>query len=114
MNAAAARLDKLLPMQRSDFTEIFRIMAGLPVTILLLIPAARILAHTEEDIAGVAKQSGVSAELLRAAHLQLRVNPMLGHRGCRLGVAIPKSEMQAGHLRSRPRCRGSGGRRSPK
>ncbi|HEV7694143.1 MAG TPA: pyruvate, phosphate dikinase [Hyphomonadaceae bacterium] len=91
-------LDKLLPMQRSDFTEIFRIMAGLPVTIRLLDPPLHeFLPHTEEDIAGVAKQSGVSADLLRARASELHEsNPMLGHRGCRLGVTYPEIyEMQA-------------------
>ncbi len=91
-------LDKLLPMQRGDFAEIFRIMAGLPVTIRLLDPPLHeFLPHTEEDIAGVAKQSGVSAELLKARASELHEsNPMLGHRGCRLGVSYPEIyEMQA-------------------
>jgi pyruvate,orthophosphate dikinase len=91
-------LDKLLPMQRADFAEIFRIMAGLPVTIRLLDPPLHeFLPHTEEDIAGVAKQSGVSAELLKARASELHEsNPMLGHRGCRLGITYPEIyEMQA-------------------
>ncbi len=91
-------LEKLLPMQRSDFAEIFRIMAGLPVTIRLLDPPLHeFLPHTEEDIAEVARQSGVSAELLRARASELHEsNPMLGHRGCRLGVTYPEIyEMQA-------------------
>jgi len=91
-------LDKLLPMQRADFAEIFRIMAGLPVTIRLLDPPLHeFLPHTEEDIAGVAKQSGVPAELLKARASELHEsNPMLGHRGCRLGITYPEIyEMQA-------------------
>ncbi len=91
-------LDKLLPMQRQDFAEIFRIMAGLPVTIRLLDPPLHeFLPHTEEDIQGVAKQSGLSADLLRARASELHEsNPMLGHRGCRLGVTYPEIyEMQA-------------------
>jgi pyruvate,orthophosphate dikinase len=91
-------LDKLLPMQRGDFAQIFRIMAGLPVTIRLLDPPLHeFLPHTEEDIAEVAKQSGVSADLLRARASELHEsNPMLGHRGCRLGVTYPEIyEMQA-------------------
>jgi pyruvate,orthophosphate dikinase len=91
-------LDKLLPMQRADFADIFRIMAGLPVTIRLLDPPLHeFLPHTDEDIAGVAKQSGVPAELLKARASELHEsNPMLGHRGCRLGVTYPEIyEMQA-------------------
>jgi pyruvate,orthophosphate dikinase len=91
-------LEKLLPMQRQDFAEIFRIMAGLPVTIRLLDPPLHeFLPHTEEDIAGVAKQSGLSADLLKARAEELHEsNPMLGHRGCRLGVTYPEIyEMQA-------------------
>ncbi len=91
-------LDKLLPMQRSDFAEIFRIMAGLPVTIRLLDPPLHeFLPHTPEDIAEVAKQSGLSAEKLTERANELHEsNPMLGHRGCRLGVTYPEIyEMQA-------------------
>jgi len=91
-------LDKLLPMQRQDFADIFRIMAGLPVTIRLLDPPLHeFLPHTDEDIAGVAAQSGLSAELLKERAEELHEsNPMLGHRGCRLGVTYPEIyEMQA-------------------
>ncbi|HPN06724.1 MAG TPA: pyruvate, phosphate dikinase, partial [Hyphomonadaceae bacterium] len=91
-------LDKLLPMQRQDFADIFKIMAGLPVTIRLLDPPLHeFLPHTDEDIAGVAKQSGISADLLKARAEELHEsNPMLGHRGCRLGVTYPEIyEMQA-------------------
>ena len=91
-------LDKLLPMQRSDFAEIFRIMAGLPVTIRLLDPPLHeFLPHTPDDIAEVARQSGVSVEKLTERANELHEsNPMLGHRGCRLGVTYPEIyEMQA-------------------
>lgn len=91
-------LDKLLPMQRADFAAIFRIMAGLPVTIRLLDPPLHeFLPHKDEDIAEVAKQSGISAEVLKARAAELHEsNPMLGHRGCRLGVTFPEIyEMQA-------------------
>jgi len=91
-------LEKLLPMQRQDFAEIFRIMAGLPVTIRLLDPPLHeFLPHTDEDIAGVARQSGVAADVLKARAAELHEsNPMLGHRGCRLGVTYPEIyEMQA-------------------
>jgi len=91
-------LEKLLPEQRSDFAEIFEIMAGLPVTIRLLDPPLHeFLPHEEEEYAEVASASGVSVEKLkrRAAELH-EFNPMLGHRGCRLGVTYPEIyEMQA-------------------
>jgi pyruvate,orthophosphate dikinase len=91
-------LDKLLPEQRSDFAEIFTIMAGLPVTIRLLDPPLHeFLPHEEEEFAEVAQAAGVGVETLkrRAAELH-EFNPMLGHRGCRLGVTYPEIyEMQA-------------------
>ncbi len=93
-----AALAKLLPFQRSDFTELFRIMAGLPVTIRLLDPPLHeFLPHTEEEIAEVAVGLGVEASAMqrRAADLS-EANPMLGHRGCRLGITYPEIyEMQA-------------------
>jgi pyruvate,orthophosphate dikinase len=91
-------LDKILPMQRQDFIELFRIMAGRPVTIRLLDPPLHeFLPHTAEDMAQVAKASGVSVENLRIRAAELaEVNPMLGNRGCRLGITYPEiSEMQA-------------------
>jgi len=91
-------LEKLLPEQRSDFAEIFEIMAGLPVTIRLLDPPLHeFLPHEEEEFEEVATASGVSVEKLkrRAAELH-EFNPMLGHRGCRLGITYPEIyEMQA-------------------
>ncbi|MBT3702859.1 MAG: pyruvate, phosphate dikinase [Alphaproteobacteria bacterium] len=91
-------LAKLLPMQRQDFVEIFRIMAGLPVTIRLLDPPLHeFLPHTEEEIAGVAEAAGVDAKYLGHRVKELaESNPMLGHRGCRLGISYPEIyEMQA-------------------
>jgi pyruvate,orthophosphate dikinase len=93
-----AALAKLLPEQRKDFTEIFEVMAGLPVTIRLLDPPLHeFLPHEESEFADVAAAAGVGIETLkrRAAELH-EVNPMLGHRGCRLGVTYPEIyEMQA-------------------
>ncbi|WP_430446607.1 pyruvate, phosphate dikinase [Sphingorhabdus contaminans] len=91
-------LDKLLPEQRKDFTAIFEVMAGLPVTIRLLDPPLHeFLPHQESEFAEVAEAAGVGVEVLkqRAAELH-EFNPMLGHRGCRLGVTYPEIyEMQA-------------------
>lgn len=93
-----AALDKLLPEQRDDFTVIFEVMAGLPVTIRLLDPPLHeFLPHEEAEFAEVAEAAGVGVEALkrRAAELH-EFNPMLGHRGCRLGVTYPEIyEMQA-------------------
>jgi len=91
-------LAKILPMQREDFVGIFRAMAGLPVTIRTLDPPLHeFLPHTKAEIKEVAEQLGV-----KPAHLEQKVaalteaNPMLGHRGCRLGIAYPEiTEMQA-------------------
>ena len=91
-------LAKLLPEQRADFTEIFEIMAGLPVTIRLLDPPLHeFLPHREEDFDDVAKASGVAVTTLRRRAAELHeFNPMLGHRGCRLGITYPEIyEMQA-------------------
>ena len=91
-------LARLLPFQRQDFIELFRIMAGLPVTIRLLDPPLHeFLPHTEAEIAEVAESLGtdVAAMQRRAAELA-EANPMLGHRGCRLGITYPEIyEMQA-------------------
>jgi pyruvate,orthophosphate dikinase len=90
-------LAKLLPMQRSDFIELFEIMAGLPVTIRLLDPPLHeFLPHTDKDIEEVAEAMGVDAEILRRRNVALQEsNPMLGHRGCRLAVSYPEiAEMQ--------------------
>ncbi|MFN3549907.1 MAG: pyruvate, phosphate dikinase [Mesorhizobium sp.] len=93
-----AALDKLLPMQRSDFVELFEIMAGLPVTIRLLDPPLHeFLPKTEAEVAEVAAALGVSPEkLLQRTEALHEFNPMLGHRGCRLAVSYPEiAEMQA-------------------
>jgi pyruvate,orthophosphate dikinase len=93
-----AALSKLLPFQRQDFTELFRIMAGLPVTIRLLDPPLHeFLPHTEAEIAEVAEGLGVEvAAMQRRAQDLAEANPMLGHRGCRLGISYPEIyEMQA-------------------
>jgi pyruvate,orthophosphate dikinase len=92
-----AALAKLLPMQRSDFEELFRVMKGLPVTIRLLDPPLHeFLPHSDDEIEEVAKASGMDAGKLKdRAHKLHEFNPMLGHRGCRLGVSYPEIyEMQ--------------------
>ncbi|QNA84772.1 pyruvate, phosphate dikinase [Sphingomonas sp. So64.6b] len=93
-----AALDKLLPEQRADFVQLFEVMAGLPVTIRLLDPPLHeFLPHEESEFAEVATAAGVDVDILkrRAAELH-EFNPMLGHRGCRLGVTYPEIyEMQA-------------------
>ncbi len=91
-------LAKLLPEQRSDFAGIFEVMAGLPVTIRLLDPPLHeFLPTREEEFAEVAEAAGVGIEKLKARANELHeFNPMLGHRGCRLGVTYPEIyEMQA-------------------
>ncbi len=91
-------LAKILPMQRQDFIELFQIMTGLPVTIRLLDPPLHeFLPHEPEEITALAKASGIDAGLLRRRANELReANPMLGLRGCRLGVLFPEIyEMQA-------------------
>jgi pyruvate,orthophosphate dikinase len=93
-----AALAKLLPMQRNDFVELFKIMQGLPVTIRLLDPPLHeFLPHTEEEIEEVAAAMGADPKRLadRARELH-EFNPMLGFRGCRLAIAYPEiAEMQA-------------------
>jgi pyruvate, orthophosphate dikinase len=92
-----AALAKILPMQRADFVELFTIMEGLPVTIRLLDPPLHeFLPHTEEDVEAVAAATGLDAKkLLQRAQDLHETNPMLGHRGCRLGVSYPEIyEMQ--------------------
>jgi pyruvate,orthophosphate dikinase len=92
-----AALAKIEPFQKADFVELFSIMEGLPVTIRLLDPPLHeFLPHSEEDVRAVAEATGLDAKKLmeRAAELH-ESNPMLGHRGCRLGVSYPEIyEMQ--------------------
>jgi pyruvate,orthophosphate dikinase len=85
-------LAKILPMQRSDFKGIFKAMNGLPVTIRLLDPPLHeFLPHTDAEVADLAKKIGVPAARLRQKRDLLKeANPMLGHRGCRLGVTYPE------------------------
>ena len=91
-------LAELLPMQRQDFVDLFQIMAGHPVTIRLLDPPLHeFLPKTEADMDKVAEVAGVDAQLIKLKASQLEeMNPMLGHRGCRLGITFPEIyEMQA-------------------
>ncbi len=93
-----AALAKLLPFQRDDFRDLFRIMAGLPVTIRLLDPPLHeFLPHHDAELADVATALGEDIETIRRRAEELsEVNPMLGHRGCRLGITYPEIyEMQA-------------------
>ncbi len=93
-----AALAKLLPMQRGDFEQIFKVMDGLPVTIRLLDPPLHeFLPHKDDEIAEVARVAGSTPAKLRARLIALHEsNPMLGHRGCRLGITYPEIyEMQA-------------------
>ncbi|WP_296168458.1 pyruvate, phosphate dikinase, partial [uncultured Brevundimonas sp.] len=92
-----AALAKIAPFQKSDFVELFTIMAGLPVTVRLLDPPLHeFIPHTEADIDALAASSGLDAAKLKRRAKELHeTNPMLGHRGCRLGVAYPEIyEMQ--------------------
>ena len=93
-----AALAELLPFQRKDFAELFRIMAGLPVTIRLLDPPLHeFLPHHEDDLKEIAAALGEELEAVRRRATDLsEANPMLGHRGCRLGISYPEIyEMQA-------------------
>ncbi|HDJ34209.1 MAG TPA: pyruvate, phosphate dikinase [Bacteroidetes bacterium] len=91
-------LEKLLPIQRSDFEGIFEAMQNLPVTVRLLDPPLHeFVPHEEENQQEMAKEMGISVEEIRAKVDSLHeFNPMLGHRGCRLGNTYPEiTEMQA-------------------
>jgi pyruvate,orthophosphate dikinase len=90
--ARVAALDELLPYQRADFIGIFTAMNGMPVTIRLIDPPLHeFLPHDDENQAELAKAMGVSAEKVRQRVTQLHeMNPMLGHRGCRLCVTYPE------------------------
>ncbi len=93
-----AALDQLLPIQRLDFTGLFNVMHGLPVTIRLLDPPLHeFLPNTDEEIADVAAAMGMEPAALRQRVDALHeFNPMLGHRGCRLAISYPEIvEMQA-------------------
>ena len=91
-------LDVLLPYQREDFVRLFAIMAGRPITIRLLDPPLHeFLPKGEDEMATVARAAGVDVTLVRTRAAELEeTNPMLGHRGCRLGITYPEIyEMQA-------------------
>ena len=91
-------LAKIQPMQRQDFIDIFRIMRGLPVTIRLLDPPLHeFLPSSDEELGKIAENAGLSVALIRKRADELKeFNPMLGHRGCRLGISYPEIyEMQA-------------------
>jgi pyruvate,orthophosphate dikinase len=91
-------LARLLPFQRKDFLDLFEIMAGLPVTIRLLDPPLHeFLPHSEYEISEVAASLGTEVEAMQRRMQELsEANPMLGHRGCRLGISFPEIyEMQA-------------------
>jgi len=90
-------IDKIMPMQKKDFKEIFKIMGGLPVNIRLLDPPLHEFLPTEdEDIKALAKEMNVSREKIKGLiEITKEFNPMLGFRGCRLGIVYPEiSEMQ--------------------
>src|SRR5207253_1953159 len=91
-------LSKILPMQREDFKGLFKIMDGLPVTIRTLDPPLHeFLPHGDEEIKQFARSAGRDeAQVRRLVEKHSEANPMLGHRGCRLGVSHPEiTEMQA-------------------
>jgi pyruvate,orthophosphate dikinase len=91
-------LEKLLPFQREDFEGILEAMQGLPVTIRLLDPPLHeFVPHTDAEVEELARELGKDPEVLKAKAASLReANPMLGHRGCRLGISYPEVyEMQA-------------------
>jgi pyruvate,orthophosphate dikinase len=91
-------LAKIKPFQKEDFAALFKIMAGKPITIRLLDPPLHeFLPREEKDINEISKELGVTADILRRKIEELHeVNPMLGHRGCRLGITYPEiTEMQA-------------------
>src|SRR5215471_12960849 len=98
LDARKAALAKLLPYQRDDFAGIFRALDGFPATIRFLDPPLHeFLPHTKEQQKDLAKKLGIPAERIHARVEQLHeFNPMLGFRGCRLGIDFPEiSEMQA-------------------
>jgi pyruvate,orthophosphate dikinase len=88
----ARALDKLLPMQRQDFVDIFKIMSNLPVTIRLLDPPLHeFLPHKDSEIHEVAQVLNAEVDFVKARISQLKEqNPMLGHRGCRLAISYPE------------------------
>ncbi len=105
-------LAKILPMQRQDFVELFTIMTGLPVTIRLLDPPLHeFLPKSDDELAQLSAATGATADDLRHRANQLHeYNPMLGHRGCRLGISYPEIyEMQARAIFEAAAIVGAGG-----
>jgi len=97
LNDRKKALEKLLPYQKNDFVEIFKIMSGLPVTVRLLDPPLHeFLPKTDKDIDDIAKELKISNNDIKSRISELHEqNPMLGHRGCRLGISFPEIyEMQ--------------------
>jgi len=92
LNDRKSALAKLLPYQKNDFVEIFKIMNGLPVTVRLLDPPLHeFLPKTDKDIADIAKELNMSNNNIKFRIAELHEqNPMLGHRGCRLGISFPE------------------------
>ncbi|MCL2294191.1 MAG: pyruvate, phosphate dikinase [Spirochaetes bacterium] len=92
IDARKAALKKLLPLQQKDFEGIFKSMDGLPVTIRLLDPPLHeFVPQSPEDIKAFAKKAGIAPDKLKAKIDSLHeLNPMLGHRGCRLGITYPE------------------------
>jgi len=91
-------LEKLLPAQREDFEKLFEIMSGLPITVRLLDPPLHeFLPHSAEDITTFSKGADIPEDQVKLRLAELtETNPMLGHRGCRLGITFPEIyEMQA-------------------
>ncbi|MFH1589369.1 MAG: pyruvate, phosphate dikinase [archaeon] len=98
LNGRKKALAKIKPFQKDDFVALFKIMAGRPITIRLLDPPLHeFLPKEEKEIDDIAKQLGVTSKILHEKMNQLEeVNPMLGHRGCRLGISYPEiTEMQS-------------------
>ena len=85
-------LEKLLPHQKNDFKEIFKIMKGLPVTVRLLDPPLHeFLPKTDKDMEDLARSLNLGVKEIKDRVAELHeLNPMLGHRGCRLGISFPK------------------------
>ena len=85
-------LNKILPMQRSDFEGLYKVMSGYPVVIRLLDPPLHeFLPHDDEEISALAKDMNMSFDELKSIVVNLHeFNPMMGHRGCRLSITYPE------------------------
>ena len=101
-----AHLDKLLPFQRADFEGLFEAMDGLPVIIRLIDPPLHeFLPHTEKQQKDLAEKIGVTLDYVKLRVQQLHeFNPMLGHRGCRLGVTYPEIYLMQAEAIVRAAC----------